>query len=129
LHAEESWLSLGMEGTSRPKVHARGCDVDPVAAAAIIMAEFVSERPSRSENVTYPIRINARNNGVSFFAFSHRIMIHAQFLGNQVHNPSLLGTQSPRKRQLVPHAIVFEQQDARIDLQCRRIIKIQLSRQ
>jgi hypothetical protein len=45
----------------------------------------------------HPGRIDTRDDGVSLLAFADGIMVHAQFLGNEMDDPPLLGTKSPRE--------------------------------
>jgi hypothetical protein len=73
----------------------------------------------------YPLGIDSCYNGISFVAFTDRVMIYAQLLGNQVDYPPLFGRKGSGEGQLIPHAIIFEEEDSGIDFQRGRIVKIQ----
>jgi hypothetical protein len=62
--------------------------------------------------LTYPVRIDASDDGIPFLAFTNRIVIHAQFLSNEMDNPAQLRSESPGEGELVSHAVVLEEQDA-----------------
>jgi hypothetical protein len=62
--------------------------------------------------LTYPVRVDASDHGITFFAFANRTVIHAQFLSNETDNPAQLRSEIPGEGQLVSHAVVLEEQDA-----------------
>lgn len=75
---------------------------------------------------THSGRVYASNDGVPVFTLTNRVVIDTEFLSNEMHSPPLFGTQSPRERKLIAHVIILEQQDARVDVQCRGIVQIEL---
>lgn len=79
-------------------------------------------------NKTNLFWIDTSDNGMPVLALTRRVMIHAQLLRNQMHDPPLLRAQRPREGELVPHRIILEQQDPRVYLQRRRIVQIELVR-
>lgn len=74
---------------------------------------------------TYRGRIDACYNGVSFITFADRIMIDAQFLGNEVNDSSLFGAEGPGKGEFISHAIILEEENPRVDVKGRGIVKVE----
>jgi hypothetical protein len=52
--------------------------------------------------------VDAGDDSIPLFAFTDRIVIYAKLLGNEVNYASLLWRESSRKREFVPHTVVFE---------------------
>jgi hypothetical protein len=73
---------------------------------------------------THPVGIDASDHGIPFIALTNRVVEHTQLLSNEMDNPPLLGSERPGERELVSHAIVLEEQNARIYFQSRRVVKI-----
>jgi hypothetical protein len=68
--------------------------------------------------------VDARDDGIPLFTFADGVVIHTELLRNQVNYSSLLWRERPGKRKFVPHVVIFEKQDTRVDLQRRWIIEI-----
>lgn len=52
--------------------------------------------------------IDASNDGISLVAIPDGVVVHTEFLGDEMNNSSLLGRQSPRECKLIAHAIILE---------------------
>ena len=78
--------------------------------------------------VTDTLRINSGDNGVAFFAFTYGVMIDSKLLCNKMNYTTLLWTQCTGEGQLIAHGVVFKEENARINLKCGRIIKVQFIR-
>ena len=74
---------------------------------------------------TYRGRFDAGDDCIAVLTFTDGIVIDTKLLCHEVHDPALFGSQSPRERQLIPHGVILEQEDARIDLKCRWIVHVE----
>jgi hypothetical protein len=84
------------------------------------------EKMIKKDN-TY-LRWDTGDDRIPIIALSNRVVVHPELLGDEVHDPTLLSRELAGERELVPHRVVFEEQDPRIDLERRRVIQIELGR-
>lgn len=91
--------------------------VGAVVAAAADGKKKISRDYNVSGTKTYPLWINPCHDGVALISFANGVMIHAEFLGDQMNDPPLLRSKSTRKGKFVTHPIVLEKQDPGIDFQ------------
>lgn len=43
-----------------------------------------------------------------------------------MHHPPLTSRERPRKREFVPHAVLLEHEHARVDIERRRVVQVQV---
>lgn len=80
------------------------------------------------EDETNLFGVDTSHDGMPVLALARGVMVHSELLRDQMHDPPLLRAERPRERELVPHRVILEQQDPRINLQRRRIVQIELVR-
>jgi hypothetical protein len=74
--------------------------------------------------VTDPLRIDASDDGIPLVTFSNRVMIHTQFLSDEMDDSTLFRGESPGEGKLISHAVILKEQDARVYFQGRGVIEI-----
>ena len=90
------------------------------------VTENQSRTHSLSPHVTHGVGVNASDNGISFIAFTDRVMVNTELLSHKVYNPTLLRRQCTGESEFVPHMVILEEEDPRINLERRRVVEVEL---
>lgn len=75
-----------------------GCTSECLPTAGALLSSNNQSRFCKSSGETYRSRVDTGNDSISFLAFSDRIVIDTEFLGNEMNNPPLLRRKRPRER-------------------------------